>query len=295
MGEVLGHDLMSPHTILSDSATVATVEAHHPDNANTHGPSPQPTFMSPEANTFLPYATKLLEQATRSENAGLLSPTDDEAGDHTYGSEQVPSMKEVIDSAILKGHTGSSKRSVTRFEINRSGEKVAVIILSRPAYRLGESIPVVIDFQQADVVCYSVHAMLESSESVDPTIALRSKASIQRVTRRIHTSHLESTMSSERVFFSLRVPAAATPEFLTSGVSLEWNLRLQFVTSRPFMAEEYEEGLYDLMEEIAKDERGTVKAAVQALPCETFDVTVPLRIYGATAVVDENSESGSLS
>ena len=211
-----------------------------------------------------------------------------------HNLDEPSSMKECIDLALLKRNAvNSSKRNVNRFEINRNGEKVAVAILSRPAYRLGETIPIVIDLNDADVACYSVHATLETSESVDPVVALRSKASVQRVTRRIHASQYESTISSQRVLFNLMIPSNATPEFITTGVNMEWNLRFEFVTSRVDIANESNEDSEGIMEELSRDERGTIKAAVQSLLCETFDVSVPLRIYGAIAAFDENLDSGS--
>lgn len=204
-------------------------------------------------------------------------------------------MKESIDLAILKSNASTlSKRSANRFEIKRGGDKVAVIMLARPAYRLGETLPVAIDFHDADVSCYALRATLETSETIDPSIALRSKASILRVTRRVHASQYESTVSADRVLFSPTLPISAAPEFVTTGVSLDWRLRFEFVTGRLGENDDLGEGIEDLMEEVAKDERGSVHAAVQGLSCETFDVTVPLRVYGAIGPFDQNFEANEL-
>lgn len=185
-----------------------------------------------------------------------------------------------------------AKRIANRFEISRSGDRVAVIMLARPAYRLGESVSIVVDFQGAEISCYSLRLILETSETIVPTLALRSKASVQRVTRRVHASQLEHTICATRVLFNPLIPDASTPEFVTSGVNLEWKLRFEFVTSRSSDLEESEEGFDELMEELNRDDRGSVKVAVQGLPCETFDVMVPLRVYGATGHFDGNHETG---
>ena len=91
----------------------------------------------------------------------------------------------------------------------------------------------------------------------------------------------------------------STPEFITSGISHEWRLRFEFVTSRSKKGEEPDRGLDDLLEDLAQDERsnerGTVAAGVQMMPCETFDVTIPLQVYGATAAFDEMYEVGDYS
>ena len=291
-GDVLGHDLMSPHTLLSNSATVSSLQ--DPILANTVSRlSPANSKSTSSSNDFSSYVKKLLQRPEGSANSGLLSPTEEESRILGHGMDQPSSMRGRIDLAILNSNAStSSKRNVNRFEINRNGEKVAVIMLSRPAYRLGETVPIVIDLSEADVACYSLHSTLESSESIDPVIALRSKASVQRVTRRIHASHHESTISSHRIHFSPVIPPSATPEFITTGVNLDWNLRFEFVTSRSG-GDEYDVDSDDLMEEVSRDERGSVKAAVQGFPCEIFDVAVPLRVYGAVAAFDENMESGS--
>ncbi|KAG8531053.1 uncharacterized protein KY384_004410 [Bacidia gigantensis] len=289
-GDVLGHDLMTPHVLLSNSATVISLGNSQANVKSANGSlSKAPT----DSNDFMSYIDKLLEHSDRDDGAGLQSPTEDETKTLVSLRSLPTSMKESIDFAILNNNSGpSAKRNVNRFEITRSGQKVAVIMLSRPAYRLGETIPVVIDFQHADIACYTLRATLETSETVDPTIALRSKASIQRYTRRIHASHHESTISSQRVVFNPMIPTTATPEFITTGVNLEWCLRFEFVTERSDTLDNLGQDTNELMEEVARDERGTVKAAVQGLYCESFDVAVPLRVYGATAALDEKSDAG---
>ena len=283
---------MSPHTILQNTASVSTV-----DNVQKAGVIPgdtsPPKVSSSSPTEFLSYVEKILETPHLESGLGLLSPTEIGSQSHTPMSEEPSTMREMIDSAILRSNVATStNRSANRFEITRSGERVAVIMLARPAYRLGEVVPITIDFQESDMSCYSLHATLETAETIDPVIALRSKASIQRVTRRIHASQFESTISARKILFSPIIPTTSTPEFITSSINLEWRLRFEFVTSRLGDAEEPEEGIYELMEEVARDERGCVQAAVQGLPCETFDVTVPLRVYGATVKFHEETEAG---
>ena len=290
-GEILGHDLMSPHTILSNIALISSVDNPQKGGSSTAaGPS---TNRSTSSSTdFIAYVESLLDKPHQNPNAGLLSPTEVESRSRTPMANEPSTVKESIDLAILRSNTAtSSARGVNRFEITRSGERVAVIMLARPAYRLGETIPVAIDFQDSDVACYSLHATLETSEVIDPAIALRSKASIHRAATRIHASQTETTICAKKVLFNPMIPTSSTPEFITSAISLEWRLRFEFATSRLGDAEE-DEDIDDLMEEVARDERGVVKAAVQGLPCETFDVAVPLRVYGNPSAFDESTEAG---
>ena len=292
-GEILGHDLMSPHTILQNAASISVLDNLKEAGAVFGDPS---ALKAPESSPteLLSYVDKILDAQRLKSGLGLLSPTEPDSRSHTPMSEEPSTMRESIDIAILRSNfVSSSNRRANRFEITRNGKRVAVIMLARPAYRLGEAVPITIDFKESGVSCYSLHATLETAETIDPAIALRSKASVQRATRRIHASQFESSISTRRTFFSPIIPLMSTPEFITSGVNLEWKLRFEFFTARLDDIDVPEEDTYGLTEEVTRDERGTVQVAVQGLPCETFDVTVPLRVYGATMDVDEKTIAGN--
>ncbi|KAL2073474.1 hypothetical protein VTL71DRAFT_10800 [Oculimacula yallundae] len=294
-GELLGHDLMSPYIILRDQARVHTIEA--PADASNEASKElevKGTTTSTEStsNDFLTYVDELLTAPRHNSSAGLLSPTDLSRSRRQSFLPEPATAKEAIDMAILRSNIATdSKQSANRFEIARSGKRVAVVMLARPAYRLGEIVSAAIDFSDAEIPCYAIHASLETSEKVDNSISLRSEASILRVTRKIHASHSESTLFARRVFFSPTIPASATPEFMTSGVSLDWRVRIEFVTPRLLRERNVEMGYVDLLEQVSRDDRGIVLAAAEALDCESFEIAVPLRIYGALATSTE--EEGS--
>lgn len=205
-------------------------------------------------------------------------------------------MKDAIDTAILRSNlTGAANQSANRFEIARSGKRVAVIMLARPSYRLGETMSAVIDFSDAHIPCYSVHVSLETSEKVDPAIALRSNASIYRVTKKVHASFSENALFARKLAFSPTIPPNATPEFITSGVSLEWKLRVEFITPRLVHGHDDDVVVWDdLLENVSRDDRGVILAAVQRLPAESFEVQVPIRVYGAVSGVAEGPDEEGL-
>ncbi|KAK0653203.1 RAB6A-GEF complex partner protein 2 [Lasiodiplodia hormozganensis] len=339
LGEILGHDLMSPYIILRDQATIETIEDPKAQLIPNGSISRKPTGEAKQARVeFETYVRNLLETAKRDPNSSLLSPTDAPSEYRRRRStvEDLPvnSMKEAIDFAILRSNSSSfSSASTNRFEIARNGRRVAVIRLARPAFRLGETISMVIDFDNADIPVYGIAVTLESSEKVDPAIALRSGASIHRVTRKVHASFAENTLFARRVSFAPTVPPNATPEFITSGVSLEWKLRVEFVTPRiahnhhhhhhhgsssaygsaynsrnnsvantpvmekpplplPLQFGESWGGAGSLMEEMGSDDRGTVLAAVERLNCESFEVAVPIRVYGSLTGSDSLTAAG---
>jgi RAB6A-GEF complex partner protein 2 len=295
-GELLGHDLMAPYIILRDQARVKAVESIE----NLGASKELEVKTTPKSNEstledFLSYVDELLTKPRQNSSLGLLSPTDAPRSLRRHSSIEEPvTAKEAIDMAILRSNvTTEAQQSANRFEIARSGKRVAVVMLARPAYRLGETVTAAIDFTDAEIPCYAIHAALETSEKVDHTIALRSEASILRVTRKVHVSHSESTLFARRVVFSPTIPVSATPEFITSGVSLDWRVRIEFVTPRLLGESESALGYADLLEEVSRDDRGVVLASAEALDCESFEVSVPLRVYGALGGNSDRGEGAS--
>jgi RAB6A-GEF complex partner protein 2 len=284
-GELLGHDLMSPYIILRDQARIQSLDSATPHSTiSSHGSrfteteTPQST-----QDDFLTYVHDLLTRPRQNSSLGLLSPTEARESRRPSFVTEPSSAKEAIDLAILRSNLATdSQQSANRFEISRNGRRVAVVMLARPAYRLGETVMAAIEFTGAEIPCYALHASLETSERVDGAIALRSEASIHRVTRKIHASHSEATLFARRIVFSPTIPSTATPSFITSGVSLDWKILIEFVTPR---SEDLEDRRMtsdrELLEEISRDERGVILAAVEGLECESFEVVVPLRVYGA--------------
>jgi RAB6A-GEF complex partner protein 2 len=282
---------MSPYIILKDKARTSSTSSLA---VRKKGNKQQDSSLE----DFISYAELLLSKPHRNPTTGLLPPQlSPTASNHSRRGSIIeePSAKEAIDLAILRGTpSSSSNRSGNRFEVARNGRRVAVLTLGRSAYRLGETIIAVVDFSNAEIPCYALHATLETSERVDPSIALRSGASIYRVTRRTHGSHSESTLFARRVAFSPTIPVTATPEFITSGVSLDWKLKVEFVTPRISGDEEDEGGGAPLLEEVQRDDRGVILAAVEGITCESFEVMVPVRVYGAVvggAVAKDESAS----
>lgn len=275
-GEILGHDLMSPYIILRDQAKVRQLEkgSHGAEKRKDKAPQSQSTMQS-----FLSYVDELLERPRNGQ--GLLSPTALSSRRPSL-FEEAATAREAIDMAIMRANLSSSEtgQSSNRFEISRNGQRVGVVMLARPAYRLGESISMAIDFTNAEIPCYAVHVALETAERIEPTFALRSEASVHRVTRKLYCSSSEATLFARRIVFSPTIPINATPEFVTSGLSLEWKIRIEFVVPSPTAEEP--EGPHPLLEDLSRDQRGgLVMVAAENLECESFEVAVPIRVYGA--------------
>lgn len=290
-GELLGHDLLSPRLILTDDAQTASVGVDQPPPSGTGVKDASPPKADDSGlRDLMAFVGDLMSHPDSGCSTTLLSPTEPHhRGSFTAGPPA--SVKDSIDLAILRSNVlPASSRRANRFEIARNGRRVATISLARSAYRLGETVIAAVDVSGADVPCYAFRATLETTEAVDASIALRSAASVDRVTRRVHASQTESTLFARRVVCAFVVPLQATPTFTTSGVSVAWTLRIEFVASRLQLMEEPEDeaergeqlpdGALQLLEEVSSDERGSISASVETLRCESFDVAIPLRVYG---------------
>ncbi|KAF5021378.1 hypothetical protein F66182_6567 [Fusarium sp. NRRL 66182] len=298
-GEILGHDLMNPYILLRDQAQVRSPSNGDKGTKNIgNGTKGQQSAL----NDFLLYVDDLVHRPRDESGSIVLSPG---AGNSRRPStfEDASTAQEAIHMAIMRSNmTSGGQQSPNRFEIARNGQRVGVVMLTRPAYRLGEVVTMAIDFTDADIPCYAVHSTLETSEKVDASLAMRSESSIHRVTRKVHSSSSEATLYSRRVTFKPTIPITATPEFVTSGVSLEWKIRIEFVvpsTGSDSPDESGRQAPHPLLEQISQDEKGgTVLVAVENLICESFEIAVPLRVYGAVGTGlerlerDEASEEG---
>lgn len=282
-GTLPSHNLMSPTILLRDEATVTALEKPSAIPTTTAAAKLPPKKRS-SLEDFFSYVDALLAPAV-DEHDSILSPTFHPTHKSPlYDPDEPPvSALEAIDMAVLRGGGPESL-----FEIARNGQRVARVTLGRPAYKVGETISCSIDFSSAQIPTRHLNASLESSETVNSALALRSAASIHRATRRIYTSHSESTLFSRRIPFTPTIPASATPSFTTSGAALTWVLRLEFVTpalvgggtngsAAPVVHEE------SLLELSSADERGDVLHARQAMRVESFDAAIPIRVYPNSA------------
>ncbi|KAI5293757.1 hypothetical protein KEM52_005255 [Ascosphaera acerosa] len=306
-GRIPSHDLMRPHVLLGDEASVQATDQDKPPPSR-----PPPTSiggrMWSDVSDFMSYINDILQRAP-----GAVGPSGDSAlaspavqpPSPTIASQQRLTCQEAIDSAILRSNRtpGSSspdspsspqqqhhslerrrpaRASPNRFEITRGGRRIAVIIINRPAHRLGETVVVTVDFAGAALPCYSLYAALETSEHVDSALALRSGTSIARATRRTFAACAQSALFARRLAFTPTIPVNATPTLVTSGVQLVWALRFEFVTS----ASQDEDGVgptgAGLLEVVEKSDRHAVMASLESMACDAFEVSIPLTVYGSS-------------
>ncbi|KAI7899649.1 reduced growth phenotype protein 1 [Cokeromyces recurvatus] len=103
------------------------------------------------------------------------------------------------------------------YDICKNNQRVAKLHLIKTAYRLGEPVIGILDFNEANLLTYKISIFLESSENVESTIALRNPHYISRVSRKTHSDFHSICFDNKRLSFSLPIPATASPEFQTTG------------------------------------------------------------------------------
>jgi hypothetical protein len=220
-----------------------------------------------------------LEETQLTSGAGHRSLLENIHNGRHHIHDAISSVQGALNSGNFPGDCRSQTRgNVNRFDIMRDGVFIATVVLGRPAFRLGESISVVIDFQDSAVKCHSLSASLESSEVIEPALALRSQASIYRATRRVYASQSEFSLFERRAIFSPIAPLSATSSFRTSSVSLAWTLRFDFSISHHRVKESQ-----GFLNELTRNDKEATLSAVQMLLCEKFEVTLPLNVYGCTS------------
>ena len=287
-GDVLGHDLMQPHVVLRDLARTKSID---PTEENEK-PVKSTTKKNGTSEDFLQYVGTLLDRNRRRQSSSGTMDAMLGAADTLDANASV----QAINRAILFSNQFSANNdsSSNRFEISRGGLRVAVIMIDRSLHRLGETVTAVVDFSEHDVPCASLHATLETTEKVSSSLAVRSAASISRVTRKVYAAHSDNVLFSKRALFAPTIPATATPTFVTSGINLEWSLRFEFGTVKAVEMDDGEASHEpDFFEDVVKDERGVVSIAVERLECETFEVGIPITVYG-DIVKDSDEGKGAV-
>lgn len=187
-----------------------------------------------------------------STNGGIGSGALPLSSNGTHNASAAASAQDNIDYFTRSQQT-QTRPLKTRFDIGRSGKRIAAVTFSKAVYRVGENIIFKIDFSSAALKCFHVTASLETEETITSAVLKQFKdqhnesndtpaydssgtAGLPAVdttclTRRIYSQATMTTYSMAKTAFEFTIPATATPQFSTSAIALKWVLKLDFVTS----------------------------------------------------------------
>ena len=74
-------------------------------------------------------------------------------------------------------------------------------------------------------------------------------------------------------------------------MNLNWGLRLGFTTIAKTSTHDAEETTKpSLLEEVVRDERGVIMVAAESAQCESFEVTIPITVYGDVVTIGPDQE-----
>ncbi|RCH84109.1 hypothetical protein CU098_005804, partial [Rhizopus stolonifer] len=260
------YDLMNPVVRYKDEAM--TVEDS--DQKQTRRTKKTKKVLE-EKKAFLDYVNELLENTNQRHE--ITRRESDAYEPHPEEEEEIVHTKSC--SQIVSRITHQSRKAM--YDICKNNQRVAKLHLVKTAHRLGEPVIGVLDFSEAVLSTYKISIFLESSESVEDTIALRSSQHIQRVSRKTHSDFHSFCLDHKRLSFSLPIPATVAPEFQTTGVSLAYFLKFEFITSIdnqvPFIP-------------IITDDKHRHHQCLQDIQVSTFDCQIPLTVYGSPGGVD---------
>jgi len=126
---------------------------------------------------------------------------------------------------------------------------------------------------------------------------------------KVHASSAENVMFVKRLGVSLAVPWNASPEFMTTGINGSWRMRVEFIGPRLEVrrsllyqedevqgtdeAEPQDEVRLDfpkLLSGVGRDHRGAIFGPIDRLLCDSFEVEVPIRVYGAVIETGETAD-----
>ncbi|GAA5974982.1 hypothetical protein JCM11641_006789 [Rhodosporidiobolus odoratus] len=187
-----------------------------------------PTLEQVRSPTMMDSGPRLRPEMSSRAGGGLLAPDSGAEAPEGFGFAQDESSG--CKAAVEIVSRNSAKVS---YDINKDGYQVASLTLVKSAYRLGETVngSVVINSGEGRVL--RVSARLETHELVETSISTMPAPRMRQLTRRLHSEHHEMTLDSARVGFALAIPSGATPDFGTSGVKLQWSVRLSFLIIPP--------------------------------------------------------------
>ncbi|KIL62218.1 hypothetical protein M378DRAFT_129177 [Amanita muscaria Koide BX008] len=168
------------------------------------------------------YARKIL--------AGRIKKADDGDYDEAESDEDVRiGCREAVEIVTR------NPRKVS-YDVSKDGVKVAVLTFTKSAYRLGETVLGVVEFNErrGRSRVLQMSAMLEAHEKLPSSL---SPFSLEAMTRVHAEQHQSLVMSVLRTTFSLDIPSDAAPAFQvgvgdeTRDGGLEWRVRLSLLVA----------------------------------------------------------------
>lgn len=297
-GEQPIHDLRTPVVMKKDLAIVQTISYNATKHRDLHHKSNDVNFINKNhslASTSVSTSSITeIQGELKAYAQDLLSASSGKSPDlqrvlSKQSSISTPTnAKENLEYFIKYHYHESYKPLKSNFDIGDANKRIASLSLSKPVFRVGEDLVVNIDFSKAVFKCYHVTISLETTESVDSTIAKKPPNEITAYSRRIFAQTALSNFSALSTHFEFTIPSTSSPQFTTSCISLQWSLKIDFITSPT------DSILIPLPTKWHNDDRGDYIVANPILEnCDTFTCRIPLNVFATNkdigALIDHST------
>ncbi|KAI8644761.1 reduced growth phenotype protein 1 [Parasitella parasitica] len=207
---------MNPVVQYKDVAVVHEYNATKAEGDPTKKTAKKPKQHLEERKAFFDYVNELFENCSKNNTIHEITRRESDAYEDRSVDEQLVDRS---CSQVVSRLTHRSRKAM--FDICKHNQRVAKLHLIKTAHRLGEPVLGVLDFSEAILSTYKISIFLESCESVEDTISLRTPQHISRVSRKTHSDFHSFCLDNRRLSFSLPIPATVSPEFQTTGGILE--------------------------------------------------------------------------
>lgn len=239
-GQQFVHDLRAPIVLQKDTAKVVQLPDRHMslDQVSDYV-ADKLADRKPEKGDDQAFIAYLEDLLSPQHTAVDMAPTPSEVSVRRLSTSQ-----ENIKYFTRHQHAAAPNLAIkSRFDIRRSGNRLATVILSKPVYRVGENIVFMVDYTDAVLKTFHITATLETEETISSDLLKQFKNQHQEhlsqkpvidtsaMTRRVYSQATMSTYSHEKCTFEFTIPATATPQFATSSIALKWMLKIDFITS----------------------------------------------------------------
>ncbi|KAJ9061704.1 Golgi membrane exchange factor (Ric1p-Rgp1p) subunit [Entomophthora muscae] len=212
------YDLMEPILIHKDNSIIRS-----PTDAPRREPSPRKLFST--ADEFLSKALETLSLSSAEADEG------DEEDEGSLPYSNGASLENSTPTCLKAVYGITRKTKPVSYTFNKGDTVIGRMCLRRSFFRIGESIHILIHFLPSPIKCYQISVTLESYEQVVPEFACQSAARTDQLTRQILTQYHTLSTNADRSSFDLAIPNHCTPGFITSAVSLQYRLRLEFLVA----------------------------------------------------------------
>lgn len=167
---------------------------------------------------------------------------------------------------LIKQHGMTLENQILRFQsqyiINYDARLIASLTFSKPIYKIGECIRLVVDLSSQEFCTTGLFVSLDSVESIRDLYVAEAQDSTRFIP---HYKESFTVMKYDSLTIDIPIPLNATAQFRTSIFENKWSLALKFIITKE-----------DLQHSVHSDNSGEYFFAMDSLAGFEFNCRLPL-------------------